>query len=238
METLIKQYLDSKKFSWAETTKKSQASRLLAVAHLIGQSPAAVWETLVKTQAPYTRKQTFSAICDFYDFLIAIGNVTAPNIYTKWKADNARQFKHVYERKYPDMSMSEAKRRIDLIEDLSIRKKALELLFSGMRYTESFTYTDGKVTGKGSKVRSVCKPEIHGEDYKGAYITFWRALNFVGLKPHDLRKLAASQLHKSGMDAFDLCHVMGWSDPKTAMSYVRPDTEKVMMDRIKKAMAV
>lgn len=232
----LEAFMLSKKHAWKPSTVKTQRAKLNAVKHLIGEDPSLLWDKLCLTLSPYSRTKTFGVVSDFYDWLIETGVVSVPNIYKKWRDDNKLQFKNVYERKHPNMTMEEATKLIMQIEDESTRKKALELIGSGMRYTESFTYKDGKVTGKGSKVRAVFKPELKGEEFTKSYSTFWRHLSFVGLKPHDLRKLAASQLHKSGFDIISLCHLMGWSDPSTAMSYIKPDSDKELTEKAKKAL--
>lgn len=237
-EILVSKFFESKIYAWAPSTQKSQKARLNSVLHLIGKDPNEVWSWLESHQAPYTRTVTWGVITEFYDFLISIGEVTSENIYSKWRKANRRQFKHVYERKQPSFTFEEAKEKILSIKDEGIRKKALELLGSGMRWSESFTYENGKVVGKGSKKRTVYKPKISGPEWNGSYSTFWLRLSEVGLKPHDLRKLVATRLHKSGMSVFDLCHHMGWSDPKTAMAYIQPDKEKTMLTNVKKALGM
>lgn len=232
----LESYFESKKFAWAPTTMKSQVARLNKVADLIDGNPESLWAWLESNQAPYTRTITWTSVADFYAFLIQIGVAGPSNVYSDWRKRNRRQFKHVYERKQPDISFEEAKRRIALIDDESIRAKAYELLGSGMRYSESFTLNNGKVVGKGSKVRRVASTATAAV-YTKSYSLFWRRLGEVGLKPHDLRKLVATRLHEAGMSVFDLCHHMGWSDPKTAMSYVKAKSDDAMLTKVKKALS-
>ena len=88
-----------------------------------------------------------------------------------------------------------------------------------MRWSESFTYDNGWVVGKGGKPRRIpyrapALPPLT------SYHRMYRALKTIGLTPHMLRKIAMAQYLKAGADVFDLTKIAGWSSITTAQSYV------------------
>jgi len=176
----------------------------------------------------------------FIDWAIEENKFDGPNLFAKWRKDNARLFKHQYKRQTPEISFEEARERLQNISDPDIRRKGLELLCSGVRWSESFTFDPSTktVVGKGAKPRRVYMPENKGSDYKGTYSKFLRGLRTVGLKPHLLRKLAATEFYNRGLNEFDLLQVMGWNSIETAKSYIAPKKEdeiEQLLDKIQKA---
>jgi integrase len=229
VKTLIEQYLTDKQDAWAESTLASERHRLNSVAEVLDGDPDKLWKS-IKGLAPYTRVTVWTRVTHFWGWAIEYGHVPGPNRYKQWKDKHGRQFRNAYTPKLPEITFAEAQARIQGLADSGVRRKALELLYGGLRYTESLTYDaqSKSVIGKGSKPRRVYVPPVEGEVYKGTYRTFLRRLSEVGLKPHTLRKLAATQLARHGVEQFDLCKVMGWVDPKTAMIYVAPLKEEEM----------
>lgn len=66
-----------------------------------------------------------------------------------------------------------------------------------------------------------------------SYSTFLRELKKVGLKPHDLRKLCATELKRQGMSDIDLMKAMGWESITTAKAYLIPLEEAAMEEKFK-----
>src|SRR5690606_10537223 len=154
------------RLAWEETTKKSERSRLVSVlSALQDQNPETLWKHLeLKGIKPYSRVTTWTRVVSFVDWAISQKIITAEtNPYKDWRKKNARLFRHVYEKKSPSISLEEAKARIAKIQNPSIKHKALELLYSGLRYSESLTldYSNSSVIGKGRKGREVfISPEL------------------------------------------------------------------------------
>lgn len=224
MMNLIDQYLESKKLAWSPTTLRSEGHRLRGVVEALDGKPETLWAAIA-TRAPYTRTTMWTRVVSFYDWAIAKGHVQGPNKYREWRAENERQFKHVYAPKLPDISFDEAKARIARIEDPRIRGKALQLLMGGLRYSESMTLAEGRVIGKGNKPRASFAPEAQAPGC--SYHTVLRALKAVGLTPHMLRKITATTLAQEGLREAELCEAMGWSSFHTAKNYVAANRKAI-----------
>ena len=233
IQDLITKYLDSKTNAWAPTTLKSERYRLNAVAPHLDGNPLSLWAA-ISDRGPYTRVTIWTRVTDFYQWCLDNGHRTGPNHYRTWKEDNARQFKHAYTPRFPEISFEEARARIQKIPQEGIRNKAMELLLGGLRYTESFTFReeDSTVVGKGSKRRVAFIPKREGASFNRTYATFLRALRKVGLTPHQLRKLAATEFARRGLREADLCKVMGWSSFATASKYIAPLKDEEIRSKI------
>lgn len=226
MEQLINQYLISKQWAWAPSTQKSESHRLTAIAGELDGNPERLWRS-IQDRGSYTRLTIWTRVADFYDWLIDEGKVKGPNEYKKWRKKNAKVFKNCYQKSKPEISYEEALERIRSIDDEGIRKRALEIIGSGTRYKESGNIDEhGNVCGKGSKVRNVFMPRVVGQDFKGNYQLFRRALAKIGLRPHDLRKLFLSKLVELGANEFELCEIAGWSSIATASSYIKVNSDR------------
>lgn len=227
------EYMNSKSLAWAPSTLKSEEARLSAVVDVLDGSPDHLWRHMEeKKMKPYARLTTWIRVSSFYDFLMSKGYVRT-NPYKTFKQENARLFKNTYTPKKPEMTYEEAKARIEKIEDPAIRRRALEIIGSGLRYTESSTHSNGGVYGKGSKHREVHIPEVVGPEFQGTYQTFRRALAKVGLKPHDLRKLFLSKLVEMGANEFELMEAAGWTSLAPAKAYINVN-KATLKARIKK----
>ena len=66
-----------------------------------------------------------------------------------------------------------------------------------------------------------------------SYSTLWRELKKVGLKPHDLRKIAGSKFVELGLNEYDLLKVMGWNNIETAKSYIAPKNSEKIRNTLK-----
>jgi len=220
MKTYIDAYIKSKAMAWAPTTLSSEAARLSAIAPALDGNPQTLWNHL-KGQKPYSRLTTWVRASAFWDFYLqTTGRAHEGNPYKEFRRSHARLFKYAYTRKPAPVDYETARSRVEDIEDHRSRALARHLLKTGMRYTESSTLSAGEVIGKGGKRRAVFGAK-DAVDYPYSYQTFLNHLDWVGLKPHDLRKAFASRLVDKGANVFELQAIMGWSDLKPALSYVR-----------------
>jgi integrase len=219
MRALITDYIRSKELSWSSSTLRTEKYRLIGLlTHLTGD-PNLLWEELEhRGMNPYSRKTTFIRVCKFWDWAIGENRIDGPNPYRKWMTTNGRLFKHVYKKSLPVISFAEAKQRIESLKNEAIKKQALCLLENGLRVGEHDTYKDGEVVGKGNKPR-----KIFGEQQPEGWISYFKlyfALKEIGLKPHDLRKIRATDLAQKGLSEADLCYIFGWESFETAGSYL------------------
>lgn len=212
MRHLISAYLDDHKTAWAETTLKSEASRLRGVEVVLDKAPEDVYEHLLAQGAkPYSIKTTFIRLCAVESW------ANLEPSFKKWMKKHANRFKHAYKKKDIAISYSEALERIGSLES-PYNEMALGLLTTGLRISEAYVVQDGQVTGKGNKQR-----RVYGTIKETApKSTFTRKLKAVGLTPHMLRKLCATHLAEKGASPADLCKIFGWSNIQTAYQYLQP----------------
>lgn len=228
MKQHIDSYIASKKHSWADSTLRSERHRLNGIAASLDGNPQTLWSVLAP-QTPYGRVTTWVRVCAFWDFyLTAKGDASeTSNPYREFQRSHARFFKNTYDRNPQPVEHLECRRRIAAIKDASSRTLAEFIFKNGLRYTESGTLSDGQVTGKGNKKRLIFSRTASGASYPYTYQTFLRHLDYVGLKPHDLRKAFASRLVEEGANPFELMELMGWNDLRPALSYVNSRKEKL-----------
>jgi len=227
MRSHIIDYIESKANAWTAPTIRSEKARLFSVEKFIDGNPETLWAHLEdKGLAPYTRKTVFIRVSNFWDSF----NPTTLNPYKKWMQTHARLFKHVYTKKPSPLTYKEALEAIYKIQNPKVQKKAFQLLVGGLRWTESFTIKDGVVTGKGGKKRRVF---VEAQDFPYSYSYFVQTLRKVGLKPHDLRKIRATQLAQQGMKEADLCKVFGWESFQTASCYIQPMKDELIGEMMK-----
>jgi len=219
----MKEYLDYHKNAWAETTMKAEEARLHKYLHLSEASPSAAYNELSKQLKPYTIKTLFIRLSHFTQWKIDQGLEEGPNQYKDFLKMYANKFKHVYDRKPVKIDYQAALRAIKSIADHATRDHAEFLLKSGLRISESYKVKDGYVTGKGGKTRKVF---VTPPTILVSQKVLREALSSKGLKPHDLRKLCATNLARNGADAPTLCKVMGWSSITTAYRYLQPIDDK------------
>ena len=232
MNQMVEGYLQSKKYAWADSTFNSERRRLVPLTPFLDGVPERLWEAL-RNKAPYTRVTSWTRVCDFWSWMIEEGHRPGPNPYVAFRKKNRRLFKNAYRRKLPEITYKEASERIQEISDLGVREKALELLTFGYRWSESFNKEEGGVIGKGNKWRpSFQENEISSEASNVSYTRLYKALRKIGLRPHDLRKLAATEFYRRGLSEVDLCHVMGWESFNTAKSYVAPKKHEELKEII------
>lgn len=216
-EELIELYLTSKEYAWTEATKRSERARLNQIAHLLPRGPEALYQGL-QHKAPYTVKTTFIRVTTFVAWCVKEGH-KKENLFEDWFNHNKRVFKNAYKAKLPEISYDSARARIMALPCKETVKKALQLLDGGLRWTESFTLQDGHVVGKGEKSRRVFVDPVA---YPYSYSYFRGHLKTIGLTPHDLRKIRATQLAKKLQSPADICKVFGWESFETASKYLAP----------------
>jgi integrase len=228
MRQLIEAYIQHHIKAWAPSTLKTEYSKLRALMPYLTGDAERLWDVL-QSRKPYTRVTLWSRVSHFWGFLIAKGYKRGENPYALFKEQNARLFKHVYEPNLPALSFSEAKKRIESLSRPDVRAVALDILNSGMRSCEVRTEVNGSITGKGGKKRKLFV-QTSGE--RVSYNRLWRALRSVGLKPHTLRKIRATQLAREGLREADLCKVFGWASYETAKPYVAPIDDEALKQKM------
>lgn len=227
LKKYMNEYIESKEMAWAPTTLKSEGARLSAVAEALDGDPGHLWKHMLNTNmAPYSRVTTWVRVVHFWSYLQSKG-VVKSNPYKVFKDENARLFKNAYKHSKPEMTYEEAIKRIESLEDPAIKRRALEIIGSGARWSESESHSGNSVVGKGSKERAIYVPKINGPDFIATYQTFRRSLATVGLKPHDLRKLFLSRLVEMGANEFELMEAAGWATLGPAKAYINVNKESL-----------
>lgn len=219
---IVERFIASKSYAWSESTKRNEAARLGKVADAITGDPVDLIQEL-QGKASYTFVSIFNRVIQAWDF----AHPTSSNPYLKFKQENSRLFRNYYQRKAVDLNFEEARERLQDITCRETYAKAMDLLFTGMRFSESQEEQDGYIVGKGGKLRKVFRPShTKPVKYSKHYTTFNRELSKVGLSAHMLRKLAATRLVELGLKEHDLLKVMGWSNLDTAKFYLQPKQDE------------
>lgn len=235
---LITEYLNDFKNAWAPSTLSSEEARLNSIIHVLDGNPESLLSHLSHLK-PYSKKTYFIRASHFWQWLIEEGHISDPiNPYTRFRKRNARVFKHVYARSFPEFSYREAENRIHSIRQEHVRRAAEGLLSGGLRSCEIKNGCPSGVIGKGGKPRSIYSEKVWNSlNYfrKPSYQALYRALKKVGLKPHDLRKIAANRFREKGLTEEELCQVMGWSSFSTAKSYLKPKTDEEIRKKLEDA---
>lgn len=218
----IDAYIESKELAWSKTTLRTERSRLNCLNEAELYNPRAAYLRLRSTMGAYSIKTLFLRASAFHDWLIKQRvSLSTTNPYREFVQENANLFKNVYKKEVIGVTYAEAVALILTLSNESVRLHALHILKTGLRFTESLTESDGYVIGKGAKSRRVFGTSGPNGSTKPTYATFRNALKTVGLKPHTLRKLFASELVNKGVTAPDLMAVLGWSNMQTAASYLQ-----------------
>ena len=213
----IGEYLKARESSWSPTTLRSETARLSKVSEVVQKGPEALMEHS-NSLKPYSRQTLWVRVIDFVDWCIEKGYLNGLNSFKRYRRDNRQVFKNFYQRRHPKVSYQRALSRISNIPDIKTRQAATFILQNGLRACELKTLQDSHVVGKGGKLR-----EIHhrGQAHAVPYNTLYKELQRVGLKPHDLRKIFATEMVARGATEFELTELMGWSSLTPALSYVR-----------------
>lgn len=225
----LQQYLNSKKLAWSPTTYRSTEVRLKTLLGLKFNTLEELYNILNKQYKPYTTKQFFIQYAAFKAFF---------KDYTvqEWVKEHALLFKNAYETEQIDITFNDAKDRVAAIKDGAIRTVALSILQSGMRAHEALKYDgSGSVVGKGKKRRTIFI-DADLSKYGISYDKLYTELKKVGLKPHTLRKLAATKLAEVGFKEADLMKVMGWNSIITAGRYLQSARDQELKQKIQEAL--
>lgn len=237
MKDLIDKYIQAHKLSWADSTLRSEKSRLYAISDILNGDAESLWQELKQRgMKPYASLTTWIRTCHFFNWLIENEHDyhTQRNHYSDFRKRNKRLFKYCYQRRLPTMHYAQAKRLIDGLSDSRVRETASLLLMSGLRASEAHKIQGETVVGKGNRPRLLSLPK----GAKRTKISYWKLYSVLkretGLKPHDLRKLFLSRVVELGASPFELCEIAGWSDVKTAASYIKISDGRIK-ELIKKA---
>jgi hypothetical protein len=230
MKTL-ETYLHSKRNAWAPSTiaavRGTLAKHGANVEHL---TPQEFFDSL-DSLGEYTRKTVFIIAAGYFGYLFP----ERPNSYSAFLKEYRNAFKNAYKKKLLDVSYEEVKAALEAQADGPFRRKALSLLGSAQRWTESSTAvgTTGRrlLVGKGNKQRVDLS---EGGQSEIAYHSFRRKLQgLCGISPHALRKLALSRAVENGATAADLCAIAGWSTIAPSWSYLQPKDEDRLRSLLK-----
>ena len=230
MFTLIQvnQYIESKALAWSPATRRSELARLRkALPSISAAGPLATYQALKDTCKPYTLKTLFIRIGELSTYV----NQDAAG-FKQFIRDHALLFKNAYTRTKVGLTFQEALMLIETALEGGEREAAKLMLTTGLRVHEALKYDgSGTVLGKGAKKRPVFSSSSISEPT--SYFRIYRKLAKIGLKPHDLRKLAATELAASGeLNEADLMEVMGWSNIATASSYLQPSKHLTLNEKV------
>lgn len=223
MQELVNQYLDDFKGTWSSVTLERRREYLNKLLPAIKEGPEALLDEL-NHLAPYSFTTVWGYAVHFWDWYME-EKLQAPNTinpFRQWRKKNGKKFKNTYTRQIPQITYDQAKTKIAKIKNPHSRAKAYQLLKGGLRWSESKTINTetSEVTGKGGK-RRYCYVKPLETPYPYSKMTFNRHLKkATGLKPHDLRKIRATDLARRGLQIQDICQVLGWSSFATASSYI------------------
>lgn len=230
---MIDSFIASKTGIWAESMLKSERARLNSVIHLLTDpvSPEVLWKGMAHFK-PYSRITAYIRVVTYYEYVDKTTGSNNANRLREWRKENAHLFRQKYTTRIPQISAEEAARDISAIKDDKVRSAANFILRSGIRSFELARIdNDNNVIGKGGKQRRVYAGRV-AESVP--YHALYRALKKVGLKPHDLRKIRATDLLRQGMSLVDLQHAFGWSSLKTASVYLAPLQEERIAEMFQK----
>lgn len=222
---MIDSFIASKVGIWADSMIRSERHRLISIKHLLTNpvNPSDLWRGMGSFK-PYTRLTAYVRAITYYEYVDKqLGSENA-KILRQWRKENGHLFRKKYIPSLPKISAEEAARDISAIRNSDVRAAADYILRSGIRAFELNSVTpDNVVIGKGGKQRRVYGGKVAE---KVPYHSLYRALKKVGLKPHDLRKIRATDLLRKGMSIVDLQHAFGWNHMQTATVYLAPLQEE------------
>jgi len=236
---------------WSPTTLKSEKARLNALGPacplLTEEDINALYKRLKASGLrPYTLKTLFIRLVSMELWAVEHGLYNGKMKFKAWMRQYGRAaFRNAYQKEVlPDeLTFASVVSRIENeIKDPTIRARCLQLLFGGMRISESRSLHQGRVLGKGRKLRKVHLPPGLRENLTASSksdSTLRRHLSKLGLKPHTLRKLAATRLARTQeFDAFELCALFGWSSVNTALQYIQDAKNSDTINKLESAFGV
>ena len=220
MVELIDKYLEYKAPIWSTNTLKSERARLNSLAPIMSRPPRDIYLVLKEAgKKPYTIKKYLMRLSEFLSW----ARPNEANEVKDFMQANKWLFKHAYQTKQIGKSYDEVKSDIETICQPDVKAHALFLLRSGLRIHESYrVQTDDSgqpfVVGKGNKRR-----QVYAQPPK-KLTSEWRlrtGLKSIGLTPHDLRRVFATKLLRSGLAIHDVAAVMGHTGIHTIMRYLQ-----------------
>jgi len=231
-------YLDNSP-GLSPVTKKARRGLLNKYGTWIYRAPNETFSYLKDTAGLSTGsiKTIMMSMCAYLDFMIERGD-RQENRIKPWLKKNKKLFprnwRGLRERLDVLPDIHTVMLLIEGIDDEETREKAMQLVSTGMRWSESFSIEvigkeKGRIIGKGSKERFVYGPWARPIPYSKDKTTFHRQLKkATGLSAHDLRRIKASHVAElTNGNAFVLREAFGWSNVATAIHYVKTDEEKV-----------
>jgi hypothetical protein len=236
----IDAYLEYKKVQWAPSTMKSEVARLNAAKPLLAKASKAedILEEVLSKYKAYTAKIVLTRLADYESWVLSEGlqpggpaRVTLADLLRRCY----RRFQGSYRKERLRIDYQTAAQRLAQISDPEVRRHAQAILYTGMRAHESMTVdTDRKtVVGKGGLQRRIYNLDVAEPVVGMTYTRLYKGLKKVGLKPHSLRKLAATHFAKV-LTPQDLMSVMGWSNMNTAMIYLQEAGQDEMEETLKR----
>ncbi len=235
---LVNDYIVAQKLAWARTSQKNERARLNKHAKNIFRNPVEVYTELINEgMKPYSIKTTLTRLGCLYAWAMENEKIplTTKNPWKSFMESHAMLFKHAYQTERLTVTYQEAEERIMTMEE-PFRSAALQLLRGGLRYCELRTYDGQKVIGKGSKPRDVyIKAPLDTFRYTGSYTALFIRLKMIGLKPHTLRKLFATEFSQQpGVTDIDIMEVCGWNDIGTSAKYRQPKRRERLSELVSK----
>ena len=240
MQTLIDQYIESKRNSWSKNTLRSEGYRLRGLTTELLGNPELLWTELTgkRSLKPYAAKTLMVRASSFVEYLIDVKILTGTNVIKSWLRINANKFKYAYKAKKVEMTFEEATKRIATITNAGLKEKAMQLLVTGMRFEESVNVRNGIVIGKGGLQREVPLANAYqASEFDQSYTTLYRELKKLGLTPHMLRKLCATKMASLGARESDMMALFGWRSMAVASIYVQAQRGTELTQRLLKEMA-
>ncbi len=239
MKALIDKYIEAHRLSWAESTLKSEKSRLYAVADVLDGNAEKLWLALVdRNIGSYSRVTVFIRVISFYDWMTNNGLCIKSHDYSDFQKRNRRLFKNCYKKRLSNISYRDAIGLINEFKDSEVREAARFLLQTGARVSEASTVQNNFVVGKSNKPRQIyLSSHQKGFDTRLVYPRLYRALKEVGLTPHMLRKICLTRLVELGVSPFELTEIAGWASVNTAASYIQVNKNRIkeLMEQVQNA---
>lgn len=233
LNQMLQMYIKDNKDRLAKTTITNRQARLrkqIANIEASGEDPSLFFDLVKGSMSAYSLKTVMLEISNWYKWAVREG-IKKDNPWSREVAKRAQYFKGAYKPKRLEMTYDEMVEKINKVSCDQVREASREILRTGVRISETRTADSDKVTGKASKVR-----KFYGDSrkFKGVSVhQIRRGLKEVGLTPHDLRKMFATRLARSGkFDEVTMCEVMGWESFDTAKSYLQPEKQSEIASKL------
>lgn len=236
-KSVVKSFLKYHETAWAPSTLKTETARLSAIEPLLGLAPKDLHEALqTRGQSPYTIKATLMRLATIEAWAVKQGMLSGPGVFSEYLRLHRNRLKHAYQRREVNVALEDVDTKLATLPR-DIQPTVQFMLLTGLRISEVYKIQKDPrglfVVGKGGKPRRIYGtmevPDLASRD------KVRRALTKVGLRPHDLRKIAATRLAIRGATAQDLCEVFGWNTVTTAFYYLQAKREDKLHELTKEA---